>query len=365
LKTTHHSKFLIVLALALSCSLSCKDSGTLSEKESELYSIKKFEIDDFQFEKSLKGKKLDISQILYPELVLALEDYLVISETQSDTLFHILDKENFSHVRKTGRAGIAPNELNSASFLFRTDCKNQFWGYSLSSKTLAKYNAIDTLNTSIEEVKPKNDEMYLASTIVPSSGNSFLSTRNNGDEKFVEFDFDGQILNTFGNWQDMLNLNDVPSNVISSLLQGKLVVNQAKTHFALACLDADILEILDKTTGKTISVRGPMHHVPKFTVDYSPGYPMCALDFNDVYYKYIDATVYKNKIYAAFSGHSHETVDVNKEEKMVEQIFVFDLEGNPLTRYKLDRSVKHFSVDENNIYAISRDENPGLVVFQL
>jgi hypothetical protein len=363
LKVKNFDFILITSILIFLCS--CQDSGTLSEKESEFYSIKKFEFDNFQKEESLNGKKLNIPQLLYPELVLVLEDYLVISETKSDTFFHILDKQNFDYIRKTGKTGIAPNELKSSSTLFKTDKKNQFWGYSLSGKTLAKYNAIDTIATSIEEVKPKNDEMYLASKIVPSSTNSFLSTRNNGDEKFVEFSFDGQILNTFGNWQDMLNMNDIPSNVISSLLQGKLIANEAKTHFALACLESDIIEILDTKTGKTISVRGPIHHVPKFTVDYGAGYAMCALDFDDVIYKYIDATIFDNKIYAAFSGQTFETIDINKEDKLVEQIFVFDLEGNPLTRYKLDRSIEHFSVDKNYIYAISRDENPGLVVFKL
>ncbi|MGJ3233720.1 BF3164 family lipoprotein [Marivirga sp.] len=355
----------VLAVLFLFLFATCQDKTILSEKESELYTIKKFGIDDFQNEKTLSGKKLNIPQLLYPDLVLALEDYLVISETEDDTLFHIINKSNYKHIRKTGKSGIAPNELKSASSLFKTVRKNQFWGYSLSGKTLAKYNAIDTFANSIEVIKPKNDEMYLASTLVPSAKNSFLSTRNNGDEKFVEFRFDGQILNIFGNWQDMLNMKDVPSNVISSLLQGKLVVNDAKTHFAFACLDADIIEILDKTTGKTISVRGPVHHVPKFTVDYGAGYAMCALDFDDVIYKYIDATIFNNKIYAGFSGHSFETIDINKEDKFVEQIFIFDLDGNPLIRYNLNYSIKHFTVDEDRIYAITYDENPGLVVFDL
>lgn len=355
----------VLAVLFLFLFATCQDKTILSEKESELYAIKKFEFDDFQKEKTLSGNKLIIPQLQYPDLVLVLEDYLVISETKSDTFFHILNKQNFDYIRKTGKAGIAPNELKTSSTLFKTDKKNQFWGYSLSGKTLAKYNAIDTFATSIEEVKPKNNEMYLASKIVPSSTHSFLSTRNNGDEKFVEFSFDGQILNTFGSWQDMLNMNDIPSNVISSLLQGKLVANEAKTHFALVCLEADIIEILDIKTGKTISVRGPLHHVPKFTVDYGAGYAMCALDFDDVIYKYIDATIFNNKIYAGFSGHSFETIDINKEDKFVEQIFVFDLDGNPLIRYNLDHSIKHFTVDEDRIYAITYDENPGLVVFDL
>lgn len=354
----HYLLFFVLL-------FSCKDTGILSNSESSLYSIKKIEYNDFEKEKNLVGKKLKIPQLLYPELVLALNDYLVVSETQSDTLFHIIDKSNYNYIRKTGKAGIAPNELNNASILFKGDKENQFWGYSLSTKTLAKYNAIDSIVTSIEEIKPKNDEMYLASTIVPSSNQSFLSKRTSGDEKFVEFDFDGQILNTYDNWQNMLNIEEIPSNVISSLFQGKLITNESKSHFVLACLDADILEILNKETGKITSVRGPIHHVPEFTVDYSAGYAMCALDLQDVIYKYVDAFMLKDKIYVAFSGHSFQTIDIDQEDKMSEQIFVFDLQGNPLTKYNLDQSIHHFTVDEDRIYAITYDENPGLVVFEL
>jgi len=344
---------------------SCRDNETLSYSESSSYTIKEIEYNDFENEKNLIGKKLDISQLLYPELIIALKDYLVVSETEDDTLFHIIDKSNYNYIRKTGKAGIAPMELNNASMLFKGDKENQFWGYSLSTKTLAKYNALDSTATSIEEIKPKNDEMYLASTIVPSSNQSFLSKRTSGDEKFVEFGFNGQILNTYDNWQNMLNMEEIPSNVISSLFQGKLITNASKSHFALACLDVDILEILNKETGEITSVRGPIHHVPRFTVDYSAGYPMCALDLQDVIYKYVDAFLLKDKIYVAFSGHSFQTIDIDKEDKMSEQIFVFDLDGNPLIRYNLDHSIKHFTVDEDRIYGITYDENPGLVVFDL
>lgn len=344
---------------------SCNDNEILSNHESSNYLIKKIKDQDFKKNKNLIGKKLEIPQLLYPELILSLKDYLVVSETQSDTLFHIIDKNNFNYIRKTGKAGIAPNELNNASILFNSEKRNQFWGYSLSTKTLAKYNAIDSISTSIEEIKPKNDEMYLASTIVPSSTHSFLSKRTSGDEKFVEFDFNGKILNTYDNWQNMLNKEDIPSNVISSLFQGKLITNDSKSHFALACLDVDVLEILDKETGKIISVRGPVHHIPEFTVDYSAGYPMCALELQDVIYKYTDAFMLEDKIYVAFSGHSFQTIDIDKEDKMSEQIFVFDLDGNPLIRYNLDHSIKHFTVDKDRIYGITYDENPGLVVFNL
>lgn len=355
----------LIFLLSLAFLTSCNDSRVISENEYEHYTIKKFEYNDFENEKNLTGSKLLISELLYPELILALEDYLVITETRSDTIFHIINKKDLVHIRRTGKAGIAPTELNNASILFKGIEKNQFWAYSVTTKTLAKYNTIDSIIFSIEEIKPKNDEMYLASTIVPSSNHSFLSKRTSGDEKFVEFDFDGQILNTFDNWKNMLTQENIPSNVISSLFQGKLVTNEIKSHFVLACLDVDVLEILDKNTGKITSVRGPLHHIPKFNVDYSAGYPMCALDLNDVIYKYMDVSILGNKIYAAFSGHSFETIDLNNEDKMIEQILVFDLEGNPLIKYNLDKSISHFTVDEDKIYGITYDEHPNLIIFNL
>jgi hypothetical protein len=345
----------------------CSEKNVMRADESELYTIKSFDMESFDSQIDLKGQKLELQELYYPDLIHVQGDYIVVSETQSDTLFHILDRNDFSYLKNIGKVGVAPGEIESCSRFFKSSKNDEFWSYSITSKVISKFNISDSSILSKTQVKPKNQEMYLASSLSLSSEASFISTRNSGDEKFVEFSFDGEILETYHSWQDMLTLKDIPSNVISALFQGNFATNSGYDHYAFACLDADIIEVLHKPTGKITSIRGPIDHLPEFDVDYGAGYAMCALRLNTVKYCYLDVAMTKDKIYGLFSGHSFEEIDINNELKMCEQVFVFDLEGNPLAHYTLDQPIFHFTVDEKNqrILGITYDEDPNVVVFNL
>jgi hypothetical protein len=193
---------------------------------------------------NLKGQKLELQELYYPDLIHVQGDYIVVSETQSDTLFHILDRNDFSYLKNIGKVGVAPGEIESCSRFFKSVNADEFWSYSITSKTLSKFKVQDSSIVAQAQVKPKNQEMYFASSLALSSEASFISTRASGDEKFVEFSFDGEILSTYHSWQDMLTLKDIPSNVISSLFQGEFANNSGYDHYAFACLDADIIEVM-------------------------------------------------------------------------------------------------------------------------
>lgn len=346
---------------------SCGPKSKLSENETDTYRINEIEFSDFQINRNLNGNKLNLKKLTYPRYVVALDDYIVIAESKADTMFHILTSNDFQYVKSIGKYGVGPLEVEGSSRLFKSSKKNSFWSNYVNSKTKSEYS-IDSISIlANRQIKPVNQEMYLASQIAFSSENSFLSTRNNGDDKYVEFSFDGEILSTYERWSDMLNITNYPINVISSLFQGKLAGNKSYSHFAYACLDADIVEILDKKSNTVTSIRGPIYHLPEFEVDFSAGYPMCQLNLRTIRYSYLDVNVTDSKVYALFSGHTYKEVDVEKKAGLKNQIFVFDFEGKPIANYMLDYPIISFSIDEkrNRIIAITDDEDPNVVVYRL
>src|SRR5690606_24506472 len=153
-------------------------------------------------------------------------------------------------------------------------------------------------------------------------------------------------------------------NIISSIHQGMLDVSKDKRYYTLAGLRVDRIEILDKGSGKVTSIRGPLHHVPKFRVDNSPGYPMAAVDSKTNIYTYLNTVPGSRSFYALFSGVSSDEYR-RSPDKCCLDIFEFDYEGNVMVRYILDTSIGYMAIDEEErkIYGLAYGGEPDIVVF--
>jgi hypothetical protein len=335
---------------------------TTSESESELYRIKQLSVKDLPQARNIKGVKMELPEIVHPRRILSLKDFLLVSETRADTLIHVVKKPEIEYEGKIGVFGSGPGEIQSPWSLLEDEDENAFWAQQLSSKTLTKFNLVSGSERPVEYYRQEGD-MFLAVNLVWSSDSTLIGTRADGWDKFIEYTRDGKIVNTYGTWKDMLD-QDVPSNVVASIHQGRVLASPDRSKILLACLDRDLVEILDRKTSRILSIRGPIHHTPEFSIDYSPGYPMAALDLKTVRYCYVSAVFGKQRIYLLFSGHSHQEVDVMKN-KFCEQIFVMDFEGNITDHLMLDTSIKEFTVDEHEgkIYGLTIDRDPSIIVF--
>jgi len=135
-----------------------------------------------------------------------------------------------------------------------------------------------------------------------------------------------------------------------------------KNKFILAGTGRDFIDVLDKVSGKILSIRGPVDEIPSFEVDYSLGYPMAAVLSDRV--SYFGSFAGENLIYALYIGKDYKFIsDFNN----LNRIFVFDYQGNILNHYALDYPLVNFTVDEENgiIYGITIDQDPNVVAFQI
>lgn len=314
--------------------------------------------------KMLLGKKLELP-VLLPNLVLALQDYLVVSERGGDTILHVFDKRDYTYLHSVGIDGFGPGEIISPGSLW-PDWKDpsSFWVEQRSNKMLSKFDASNPQAVLSSEYFKRTGDMYQAINLVWSSDSTWLGTRADGNEKFVEYDKRGTIINSYDTW-DHMGKEGMPTNTIIQLNQGRLMSSLDKTKFVLACLDKDIIEILDKKSGKVLSIRGPIHHSPDYDIDYSAGYPMLALKFPTVRYCYVGLYVGEDKIFGLFSGHTFEDVDIGKNT-FCETIYVFNYDGELMDHFQIDKTVREFTVDESQkkIYGITFDEDPNIVVFE-
>ena len=333
-----------------------------SKELNEFYNIKQIDFKDFPQAQAITGIKLSFPEVLHPRRVLSLKNFLIVSETKSDTLIHIFQKPDFNHVGMIGVLGHGPDEIQSPWALLEDNTDNVFWVQQLSNKTLSKFDLNNISVFPVDYYRQEGD-MVSAVNLVWSSDSTLIGTRADGWDKFVEYSKSGKVLHVFGTWHNMLE-QDVPSNVVASIHQGRVLASPDRSKFLLACLDRDLVEILDKRTSTILSIRGPLNHIPKFSVDYSPGYPMASLDLKTVRYCYVSAAFSAQYIYLLYSGHTMEDVDIMRD-KFCEQVLVMDFEGNVSGHYILDTSIKEFSVDESarKIYGLTIDSEPNVIVF--
>lgn len=327
------------------------------ERGNENYKIMKFSTEDVAKSTFLPGRKFNYNKLLSPRRLMVLGDRLVVTDRNQNALIHILDPANNQHLRILGKAGEGPGEIGAGGLLLRGIEPSTFWSHFTNTKTLSLFSVNDTSKLAIKQVK-QDENLFITTYVSWISDTSLMALRADYPEKFVEYNLKGQVLKTYGSWEEMID-QKVPISIISSLHQGKLTSSPDRKYFGFACVNRDMIEVLNHTNGKITSIRGPVNNINQFEVDNTPGYPMLSLGPGFKKY-YADSFFGEEKIYALYSGEA-------ASESGATTVFVFNYTGELIHSYKLEIPIGAITVDEriNTIYGISTDESPNIVSFDL
>lgn len=336
---------------------------TKKEEIDKSYTVTNFEWDNSEAIE-ITGKKFIYPNILTPRRIINVDGQLIVSELSSDTLLHVINKNNLEYVYGFGKEGMGPNEYYKIWNLYPSSNDNSLWIYCPEIKKSIHY---DLLNKEQVYSHKQIAEDVLAVQFAPTFKNTFLGIETDGIHKFSEFSSEGIKSKGFGLVKNYLpSRKDIPKNVITSVHQGQLRANPDLDKFGLACLQRDMIEILDLKDSSILSIRGPINQIPEFEVDYSAGYPMALVDSKKTNYCYMNMYMGDEFIYGLFSGENMaQIIDHSKETPFY--LFVFNYKGDFIKSFKLSHSILDLVVDEEKdiAYGISNDENPGIVKFTL
>lgn len=355
-------RILLIWLVSVSFLSSCS-----TKKPPDNYFIKEFKNEDVPLKRTLNGKKMNISGLIFPRRILNLKDHLIVSEHKTvDTLIHIIDKRNGQIVRSVGILGFGPGEIDMPWGLYPVGSDGkEFYALSLMQKKLDIFH-IDTQSAYSTKTFEFNEIMPLGKDFLISSDSTIMSVLVDGNDKFVEFDFEGKVIQRYGTWDHMLDDRNLPESIISAIHQGMFNVQMSRNYYSLACIDVDRIELLNKEKQTITSIRGPIHHIPKFTVDHSSGFSKPFVDIKTIKYCYTNTVFGENQIYALFSGSSAYEVNKATNGKFNNDIYVFDLDGNIKEHYQLDYTIANLAVDEKErkFYGITFNEDPAdIIVF--
>lgn len=344
----------VLFALYFAC------SPPLEENEKE--EIVVFDEEDLPAPIALKGKKYNFPNIVDPRRILCVGDYLVVSEKTNEDLLHILEMKSGKYIRSTGKNGLGPGEATLVWKLEKGSEHGSFWAYDPAQKIFSKYYVNDSTSKLAKNQLRLGEVNFYMADLNWASDTTFMAWMVDGNDKYFEVSLQGDTLNTFGTWDSMMDRKDIPYNVISSIHQGSIMVSPDKSKFILAGTARDYIDVLDKSSGKILSIRGPVDEIPAFEVDYSQGFPMAAFLSDRV--SYFGSFAGKSLLYALYVGKEYKFIS---DFDNLNRIFVFDYQGHIVGHYTLDYPLTSFTLDEEDgiIYGLTIDQEPNVVAFEL
>lgn len=328
-------------------------------------SLISIEVGDFK-EINLSSEKHLFEEMINPSSFMHQGDKILVGEYHNVPdeypRFHIIDTKNWTYDKPKGKVGQGPFENIAPTFIESQD-NDTFWVNDYNNRKISSFSMNDTTLLATRDHNIPDPSLGPMDIIKIPNGN-YLGVGWESKSKLLEFNPDGELVGSYGEIEKLAEMPDLPINQVSLLNRGRFGGNQENGIYVKVSMYRDLMEIFNYQTKKFFTVIGPDLKLPEFEfveskfggmMSYPPDFPK----------KYQNVAVSENFIFALYSGYSY--YDYAKSGLTAKEIRVFDLNGKPKWRLKLDRSVSYISINEqsNEVYALTTDENPGIAVFQL
>lgn len=309
---------------------------------------------------------LDTALFRYPlRIRIAGDEAVVLDLHGADHFCHAFSYPGFRHLASFARRGEAPEEVllaenvrwNGQSWLVLDSGNGKFirYGWTEAGDSLLPCG---TIGIGKEVLQPQDF------TLPDNNGNCLIPDYS-GKSRFCRVDRQGRLLQQWG---------EIPTANQKALQEARPALAQAWRSFVdynprngvLAAVTqlGEVLEVYNLQDSTHVVCIGP-HGEPQFRVTQGYGIPTGIMGFSDV-------QVTDNAIYTVFHGRSFEEIGQSMQKGVQlpdggKHIYVFNLKGEPLREYLLDRYINGIHVDEQRGIITATDVNSDdpIVEFQM
>jgi len=246
--------------------------------------------------------------------------------------------EDFRYIKSAGLTGSGPGEITNPFFAAIDEDQQILWFMDLGKRVFHKFQ-IDSL---------LNDELYFPRKNIPVPDDKFVIIQyfplDNTVFSYSDFNVSPPMISFFDEENPKIDSLIIPDGIVEGFHhnQGNAFLNSfvyhhhpAKEKMVLANRFSDVIAIIDHD-GKVLSYRqGPdmITQVPDHTKQ------------NQIS-TYESLQVDESFIYALYFGDT--TLNENQELIAPKSIHIFNWEGEPVARIKLDHHLTSFTLDRKN-----------------
>lgn len=316
--------------------------------------------------KNLTGEAISIDTAVfrYPFRISIKEDIAIIMDLHNhDYFFHAFTYPAWDPIVSFGKRGQGPEEMLSAE-TFHFFSPDSIWTLDANKMEITRWELIPSASMAERiEVISIDKKIVRALDFFPMNP-SFLIPDYMGDHRFHRIDNTGRYISSHGTIPSLTSYTDIARPALAQAWRSFIDYNPRKGILALATQLGEILEIYDLTEHNSKVISGP-NGEPEFEISNNKGIPSGIMGFSDI-------QITDNYIYTVFHGRSFKSILLSQQngeplEDGGRYIYVFDLKGNPVRQYTLDRAIYgiHVNEDTRTITATDVNSNECIVQFQM
>jgi hypothetical protein len=263
-----------------------------------------------------------------------------------------------NHVNSFAKKGNGPEEF-FFFFAIRLNANGECWALDPNRSRIScfQFNAPNSLLKVVELdtglIRTLDFDFYQDSL--------FIVPDYTGIHRFHILSSTGTILESHG----QIPVKEKDAN-ISDIAYGQawrsyISYNPDNGILAMVTQIGEVIELYSLPDGKLITVISGINGEPEFNYIQGNMIPKGIMGYSDVF-------VGKENIYAIFEGHTFKDIIEKKFTKEGgNRIRVFDLKGNPVKEYILDRYISGFCIDEDtgNIIALDVNDDQPVIEYKM
>lgn len=287
---------------------------------------------------------LDIVPFRYPFRIAVKDSVAIILDLHNaDYFFHAFTYPQFKHLVSFGGYGEADGQLLSPETL-RFISNDSIWTVDSRKMEITRWRIDPATHTAtLAEKIPAPGQTVRALDMALYNDNEFLVTDYAGNASFYKTDKEGNATEAFGNIPTEKHRIRPGRNILAQIWRSFIDFNPRNGVAALGSQLGEVLEIYRPDSGIRTVLYGPGGE-PAYFIRNGYAYPDGLMGFSDIH-------VTDSCIYAVFHGSTFkEKEEMYKKGEIPPDggrfIYVFDLRGNPLRKYVLDRFIYGIAIDE-------------------
>ena len=347
---------LYILLIGISTLISCSGSPD------SLYPL----YTTFPDEKTVATQETSIDSVFfrYPYRVTVRDSVAIIMDLHNDShYFYAFTYPGWKPIAPFGKRGEAPGEMLSAE-MFQFSALDSVWALDANRMLITRWSVspVDKTVSCKEEIRL--DTKLVRSLDFYRMESAFLITDYLGDFRYHKVSHSGKPIKSIGEIPTEINYEQDIRPALAQAWRSFTDYNPKNGIYAMATQLGETLEIYNLKTQTHNVIYGPGGE-PQFIAKGGEGFPTGIKGF-------VDIQVTDDYIYTVFDGMSWKERDKFYERGMAAPkgghfLYVFDLEGNPVRKYTLDKNILGIHIDEKTnigIATCAESDNP-IVTFKL
>lgn len=293
----------------------------------------------------------------YPFRITMTDSLVYITDLHGPEYFcHVFNSDSLQHVQSFMKRGNGPNEYTDAENI-RIDKSGRIYVLDANVNKIAIWNKTATDTTYRIPLSHK----LIRTLDFDLINDSLLVTPDySGKHRYHIIDCKGNIIKSCQHIP-VKEKTDCAGIVQAQAWRSFIDYNPDNGILAMATQLGQVIELYDLKADTVIKIIYGEQGEPRFIDNGAYAVPNGIMGYGDIH-------VTNNKIYALFWGMSFKDIRNNMNIKQGgNYIEVYDLKGEPLYRYLLDRQITGFCVDEphKQLLALDINSDSPLVSYQL